>query len=131
MRSQAFRVVALVWAIAWFGAVLPGHTRGSVKLPGFDRPAIALAETEQTGRQAPACPLCVSTGEAGEQDAPAAPGSCCAVCKFIGTMSTPIVFVLNTPKSYLLDWLDVVEVGVILTSADLAPARSRGPPTHL
>jgi len=73
MRHRALRIFLLLLATVWYGAILPGHERGIVQLPG--------AQTHDG--------CCVGdkpVGRAGEP-VPVRSPSNCAVCKFMGTLS--------------------------------------------
>ena len=76
MSGKASRIFLLALLAVWYGAVLPGHTRGVVQLPGT-----ACATTPST--------TCCDKKPANKSDAPAKPASNCAVCHYMATLSAP------------------------------------------
>lgn len=94
MFSPRFHNLILLWAIAWFGVVLPGHERGVIRVPGA--PTVLRTDTERRVASGElqlsalsACPLCPlsRSGEDGED-----PASTCALCQLIATLSVPVPF---------------------------------------
>ena len=72
MHSRAFRIFLLALLAVWYGAVLPGHQRGVVQLPG-----------------ASSDPCCDQTkSHHSSKDTPASPGSprTCAVCYYMAAL---------------------------------------------
>lgn len=133
MRQRAIRILALVWVLAWFGVILPGHQRGVVRLPGLAGEATAETSDSTANRGTQPCPLCVSEPSTGDDDSRSVPvrGGCCALCQFMATLSTPPVFAFDPPDMDLLDLLAAPEVEGLRDEADLDATRSRGPPTVL
>ena len=108
MHSRAFRIFLLAIVGVWYAAVLPGHQRGVVQLPGASGDP------------------CCERGEAGHDD-PASPPTksprTCAVCFYMGALlqaappdlgiaplgltdrrpdsSAPALVTVNTPATYL------------------------------
>ena len=72
MHSRAFRIFLLAVVGVWYAAVLPGHQRGVVQLPGATRDA------------------CCDRGHHGDADqreqAPAGSPRTCAVCFYLGAL---------------------------------------------
>lgn len=136
VRSKTARILALVWVLAWFGIILPGHQRGAVRLPGLGSDS---AEAEANGATASStggkpCPLCITTpgeGEPGDERTVPVRGGCCAICQFMATLTTPPVFTFDPPDSYLLDLLAEREVAGLHDVCELPTRRSRGPPMTL
>jgi hypothetical protein len=80
-QNRTFRVVLLCWSAVWFGAVVPGHQRGVIRLSG-------AAETCSVQRQLPPCHQRKLPKPGSE--APKAPGpGNCAICLHLSTLATP------------------------------------------
>ncbi|MEM6751207.1 MAG: hypothetical protein AAF612_12140, partial [Planctomycetota bacterium] len=100
----------LRWALAiftlvWFGAVLPGHERGAIRVPGSSvvngQADPARADPNNAADASPsgalvACPACKlnQSSEPSENedpsDNPAPCGGLCALCQLIATLDTPL-----------------------------------------
>ena len=118
MRSRGFRILVLLFVAVWFGVIVPGHTRGAVRLPGVvgcqDRP------TKTDG----AC--CGERAPGPSKSAPANGG--CAVCFFAAALmhAPPVTF----------DFASLGLVGSLAPPptvrpelrAPLLPCQSRAPP---
>ncbi|MEM7681806.1 MAG: hypothetical protein AAF288_07610 [Planctomycetota bacterium] len=117
MRSPGLGWGMALFTLVWFGAVLPGHERGAIRLPGRT-PGQARAVDNPTDPSNPAdpgldtaaldytatgvvtkCPSCVflkqQSSDSNQQDAPGEPSPCrggCALCQFIGTLDSPAPF---------------------------------------
>jgi hypothetical protein len=74
MHSRVFRIFLLVLVSVWYGAVLPGHTRGVVQLPGVDRAAESCCAPGKAHR--PGEPV----------NAPTKSPLTCAVCAYMGAL---------------------------------------------
>jgi hypothetical protein len=98
MRSRAFRVAMLVFQAVWLNAILPGHTRGIVTLPGAADDCASCASVAP--RAAGGC--CATEGGDGraprEKD-PVPPGRAgrCAICHFAARLTIPPVVDLRPP----------------------------------
>ena len=118
MSTQTFNKIAIVWLALWFGVVVPGHKRGLVLLPGGEKVPTRLQSDKP-------CPLAKLTGKTGSccpsskapsDQAPAAPGSHCAVCYLTGVLDVPAPPDLTAPPLELLDilpWPDAVQAKTI------------------
>ena len=71
MSGKGSRIFLLALLAVWYGAVLPGHTRGVVQLPGSARAAEGGCCDHEPS------------------DAPAKPASNCAVCHYMAALSAP------------------------------------------
>jgi hypothetical protein len=72
MHSRAFRILLLAIVAVWYGAVLPGHQRGIVQLPGASTDACCQGNhSDHPGDPA---------------EAPAGSPRTCAVCFYMGAL---------------------------------------------
>jgi hypothetical protein len=85
MFSRGIRILILLFVVGWFGAIVPGHTRGVVKLPGA-----RSCETVPAGDSSESS--CCSHKPSKENPTPRT-GSC-AVCYFAATLmvAPPVSF---------------------------------------
>jgi hypothetical protein len=116
MRGRPLRISILVVQVVWLNAVLPGHTRGQVVLPGGET-AIVLRTCNDPTRP------CHSRD-------PSSPGrkARCAVCFFAIRMVSVPVIVLTAPEMTLLATLPMPEAAVPADAGRTLPERDRGPP---
>ncbi|MFI4859096.1 MAG: hypothetical protein ACIAXF_00300 [Phycisphaerales bacterium JB063] len=117
---NATRWLVLLWFALWMGVVMPGHTRGVVRLPG-------MADTQD----APSC--CCNTDStcdlgAQDEDAPADPAKCCAVCYFNATLNTPPPLTFYTPYLGQLDEIEYAACEAVAPHQCRAPRQYRGRP---
>ena len=73
MTSRAFRILLLALVAAWYGAVLPGHQRGVVQMPG-------------AGSGDPCCEQSKRHDADDPRESPNSPRSC-AVCFYMAALS--------------------------------------------
>lgn len=112
--------LVLVWFTLWMGVVMPGHTRGVVRLPGMDNTQSAAAHC--CCDTAGTCDMTDATAESEtNDDPPADPAKCCAVCYLTATLNTPPPVTLYTPYLGQLDEL------AYLSRAAQAPHQRRSP----
>src|SRR5688500_19086950 len=113
MSSKGPRIFLLVLLAVWYGAVLPGHTRGVVQLPGTSRePSAGCCDDKQSRNP----------------DAPAKRSTNCAVCHYMASLSTPPPL---DPGIALLKPADVLRDLIVVrpTSAQIIlPYHGRAPP---
>jgi hypothetical protein len=95
MRGRFGTWVVLAWAIAWFGAVLPGHQRGAVQLPEGRQTAAGHATASQV-EPAIGCPMCAG-GDSPDAPSDAPPRGRCALCQLLATLDVPPAVVLTCP----------------------------------
>lgn len=98
LRSPALRLAVLLFEAVWLNAVVPGHRRGAVELPGESCAACAVAQPE-------AC--CPEMGDP-QPTKPAVPVSKdpaahCAICYFAAMLSTPPAIDCTPPAHRLLE----------------------------
>jgi|SRR5687768_1870749 len=116
MSGKGSRIFLLLLLTAWYAAVLPGHTRGVVQLPGGM--ACASSSPEK----------CCPSKHSKKSDAPAKPASNCAVCHYMAALSAPPPFEHGLAP---LKPADVLAVAVVIqpTSAQIIlPYHGRAPP---
>lgn len=96
----------LVWFALWMSVIMPGHTRGVVRLPGMEKTA-SEGSSCCCGDGQSACETSTAGDLAGQteddNDAPPDPAKCCAVCYFNATLNTPPPLTLYTPYLGQLD----------------------------
>lgn len=115
----------LVWFALWMGVIMPGHTRGAVRLPGMDEApdGASCCCSADSG--------CDTTDGGDENDkTPADPAKCCAICYVNATLNTPPPLTLYTPYLGQLDEIAYVSHGGIAPHQCLVPDpyRARPPP---
>ena len=89
MRRKPFNLLLIAFQLVWYGAVVPGHTRGQVALPDYGGRA-------PSADAAPACPLCAGGGAPKKQGG-GDPVRHCAVCFFAAHLDVPPPVVLIHP----------------------------------
>ena len=125
MAPRWLRILLLAFQVVWLGAVLPGHTRGVVTLPGTGSDPCCASEPKV--RQ-PSC--CSDTGEESKDDSndPAKRAARCAICFFAVRLTTPPPIDFYPAPLELLEQVSPEQVpapvALQLTLAYLA----RGPP---
>ena len=118
MVGKSVRIILLSLLTAWYAAVLPGHTRGVVQLPGM----ACAATTSSPAR------CCDTKHSSKKSDAPPKPASNCAVCHYMAALSAP------PPLEHgiaLLKPADVLRDVIVVqpTSAQIIlPYHGRAPP---
>jgi hypothetical protein len=124
----------LVWAFAWFGVILPGHTRGVVQL------APDPTATEVQSASANVSPLAASLGtvEAGSccpvskrkaDDRPRPFMGKCALCDLAAKSMGADAFEITLPFVGLITLLEPPAVFTLSGVQFLVDVHSRGPPT--
>ena len=76
MRSRGLRILFLVYVSVWFGAIVPGHTRGIVTMPGGGGDTAASVSSDSG--------CCATHVPSDENKPPAKPA--CAVCYFAAAL---------------------------------------------
>ena len=125
MRSNPVRLSILLWFAGWMLVVMPGHTRGIVRLPG--------SEPSEQSRQASCCkpkPSCCDKDRSEDGPArPTDPAKHCAICFLSAHLTDPPPVLLYTP--YLGELEELAFLVESSISDDLAAPqllRGRGPP---
>ena len=116
MRGRPLRISLLVVQVVWLNAILPGHTRGQVVLPGGET-AIVLRTCND-----PSSPCHSKDPSSPERKAR------CAVCFFAIRMVSVPVIVLTAPEMALLTTLPTPQVAIPADAGGALPERDRGPP---
>ncbi|HEY7120630.1 MAG TPA: DUF2946 family protein [Tepidisphaeraceae bacterium] len=96
MGSRSLRILFVAFQAIWLNAVVPGHTRGVVTLPGWS------SSCESTGEPGRSC--CARDGrEAGRGKSPTpAQKAHCAICFFAARICPPPVIDLTPSPLELL-----------------------------
>lgn len=122
LRSRGLRVAILLLQAVWFNAIVPGHQRGMVALPG-ETCAACQPDTD-------ACCPEMAAPKPPQRKAPASgdPASHCAICHFAAALSTPPAIEFSPPP---LTFLQSIEPAVVERAAAVlftTPYDGRAPP---
>lgn len=140
MFGRPFRILLLAFQAVWLGAIVPGHTRGVVALPGSGSPAAGgggsacCAPVEERSCHAGGGESRTAgksgTGGKGQPgtDDPAQRASHCAVCFFAVRMTLPPVVDLTAPPLELLDVLSPDVAPDFISLPPVLAYLARGPP---
>ena len=124
MHSRLFRIFLLAFTTLWFGAVLPGHTRGIITVPGSANSSAG----DDAEMRASCCP---SPGKEGNEKGKhkQTNGSCCAICFFIAGLLhfTPVTFDC-IPRGQI-EILSIPLARPVAAILPYQPYHSRAPPT--
>jgi hypothetical protein len=82
MRHRPFRVALLLFVVAWFGVIVPGHRRGQIALPGWTKTCCSIPAAHCDGSR---------------PDSPPQPAAC-AVCHFLAMLDLPTPVQLDVPS---------------------------------
>jgi hypothetical protein len=122
----------LIWAIAWFGVIVPGHTRGVVQLAP-DPMALASCHDENAKAPAPVDACCMgkpkptTSGDA-SKDKPRPFMGKCALCDIAAKSVTAEPFHIDLPFVGLIELLPPPAVYTLSGVQFLIDPNSRGPP---
>ena len=93
MRGRTFRIALLVFQAVWLNAVLPGHTRGIVPLPGNDRRA-----PEHVACSDSCCPMADGEHHPNRREHKRGdPAANCALCHFAARVTPAVPIDLAPP----------------------------------
>ncbi len=107
MRSTTLYKLTIIWLALWFGVIVPGHTRGVVRVPGAEPPpqpsANEVCPLAQmfSGTSRCGCPK-PSRAPGGS---PLTPAGSCAICQIIAVLNAPDPVDVGPPSPQLLDVL--------------------------
>jgi hypothetical protein len=127
MRSRALRIAILVFEALWLNVVVPGHTRGSVALPGERCPSCERCAADPIS---PCCdmpegqPVASHPHSVPHRD----PARHCAICYFAARLSLPVVFDFTHPPLGLLGAAAPQPAGHIVSIPFVATYDGRAPP---
>ncbi|MEM7806797.1 MAG: hypothetical protein AAF561_01650 [Planctomycetota bacterium] len=122
MRATWLRIIVLTWQAVWLLAIVPGHMRGAIRLPGAERAEVVVADPAVQAK-------CCSTSQQGDQpEEPVPSGGKCAVCHVVAMHVVAVAYTLNHPALAFANKLgdDVAESAEV--SWVRAVRTSRGPP---
>jgi hypothetical protein len=119
MHSRWFRILLLAFTTLWFGAVLPGHTRGMITVPG---------STNSTGDDTAMGSSCCPSPNKDKSKHKQTDGSCCAICFFVAGLLhySPVTFDF-APRGQI----EVLSIPLAHPAAAILPFQpyqSRAPP---
>ncbi|HEV7302136.1 MAG TPA: hypothetical protein VGN72_22555 [Tepidisphaeraceae bacterium] len=113
MRSRGLRIFILLYVSVWFGAIVPGHTRGIVKMPGSGG-----GGGDAPGRVSSDAGCCATHAPADDQkQSPVKPA--CAVCYFAAAL------MVAPPATF-----DFAQLGLVGSLAPPVIDRIVCPPAH-
>lgn len=126
MRWRGLRIALLVFEAVWLNAIVPGHRRGVVALPGE---SCGLCQ-EAASTERACCTHHVSSRPAPKDDpGKGDPAKHCAICYFAARLCTPPVVDLTPPPLRLVGQLPFPNPQS-RDSVDFIPTYyGRGPPT--
>lgn len=124
LRSPSLRIVVLLFQTAWLNAVVPGHRRGIVSLPGDDSPT---CHSEGSG----CCPEMADEAPARSKSPPSKdPVSHCAICHFAAALFAAPPVDLSPPAHEYLEPVDSVLMQRAKAVAFRSPYYGRAPPAY-
>ena len=127
-RSNLFRIAILLWFSAWLLVVMPGHTRGIVRMPG----SVARAAQSSCCEPAPSCCATETASDGCDGDTPQPPedpARHCAICFLKAHLTDPPPTNFYTPFLGELDELDYAPFASVFDDqSQPMHARGRGPP---
>ncbi len=120
----------LVWAFAWFGVIVPGHTRGVVQLAPDPFAAQSCHSQHADNPQPPADSCCMGKPKktSDSKDAPRPFMGKCALCDMAAKSVTALPFNFDLPFTGVIDLLDPPAVYTLSGVQFLIDQHSRGPP---
>ena len=124
MRLRPFHLALLAFQVLWLNVIVPGHTRGIVKLPGS--PADAPQSCPMCDAAKAATPTKGTDGTKGKGD----PVDGCAICFFAAHLATPPVIDLAPPPLGLAERLDPPAETQRPDCRPIGTHRSRAPPAN-
>ena len=125
MLGRALRIALLVFEAVWLNAVVPGHTRGIVRLPGTDCQACESA-AQHDG--------CCMDEQGGKPAAPrhksGDPAAHCAICHFAARVTAPPFVDFTPPPMARVGSVPRFGSPVICSPTPLTPYDGRAPPAQ-
>src|SRR5690242_20355775 len=125
MLGRALRIALLLFETVWLNAVVPGHTRGIVPLPGT---GCAACQT-RSGQDG-----CCMDEEGRKPDAPrhksGDPAANCAICHFAARVTAPPFVDFTLPPMARVGSVPRFASPAICSLAPLTPYDGRAPPAY-
>lgn len=115
---RPLRWAFILFQFAWLNVVLPGHTRGSITVPGTKPTAPACCAGHQAGSRTPA---------ENQQPTPADRANC-AICYFAAGMSTPPPVIVAPMPRGVVAILPLPAPEILISSDYPAAYHGRAPP---
>ncbi|MCC6578931.1 MAG: hypothetical protein IT440_00695 [Phycisphaeraceae bacterium] len=123
-----------MWSLLWFGMIMPGHTRGSIRVPGAERtPTIGSARSccSRMGQPKPVQDTrpVDSKGDSGENSPgnSGGPGKC-AICYLVATLDVPPPADVNPALTECLNWINDRCPARPVVADVVSPCLTRAPP---
>jgi hypothetical protein len=120
MRWRPGHLLFIAFQAIWLNIVIPGHTRGSMPMPGAD----CEDSTCQVSHSFAASPCC----DHSKTPATPAKNRGCAICNFAAQLATPLPFDLSLPPLALLHRIGDLRAHALVARSVLIPFFSCGPP---
>jgi hypothetical protein len=121
----------LFWAFAWFGVIVPGHTRGIVQLapdPLATPSCHSQPAPTQTTPTTDSCCMGKPKSTSNSKDAPKPFMGKCALCDIAAKSVSAPPFTIDLPLVGLISLLPPPTVFTLSGVQFLIPQQSRGPP---
>jgi hypothetical protein len=124
LKCRLLRLAMLLFQAIWLNAIVPGHQRGLVGVPGercaagHTNPGDCCAEMAASSGRRPASP---ASGD---------PASHCAICHFAAALLAPPPINLAPPPLEFLEILRLPSPAQIEVHSFPMPYDGRAPPTH-
>jgi hypothetical protein len=122
LRSRALRVAILLLQAVWINAIVPGHRRGEVALPGETCAAYQPHASSCCAEMAEIPPARHKAPRSGD------PASHCAICHFAAALATPPAITLSPPPLTFLESIEPLVVERATAVLFVAPYDGRAPP---
>jgi hypothetical protein len=121
MRWRPFHLALILFQVFWLNIVVPGHTRGSVRMLGACCPDMSAASRDAEADCCPTHP---------ERRPRPAQGAGCAICSFAAHLSVPPAVVTAPPRPMPLAVLPPERAESLIARVTLLPFDSCGPPAN-
>jgi hypothetical protein len=130
MFKRAGTWLMLIWAIAWFVFIVPGHTRGVIQLAPDPFAAQESNAKKESSKAQETCGDCCTLpkGKPGDGEKPRPFMGKCALCDNVAKTVGAEPLVIDLPLIGLLTLLEPGEVFTLSGVEFLVVPHSRGPP---
>ena len=128
MYSRGLRILFVLFQLVWLNAVLPGHRRGIVTVPGYEP-----ARTDDSSLQASAQHACCSAAQRESDDSKSEKrqrdrAAHCAVCVFAARLSQAPAIVNEVHAPQFVEFAPPPAAESIVTAEPFHAYFTRGPP---
>jgi len=130
MRSKMLRVGLVLFELVWFGAFLPGHNRGQITIPGYDRQTNNSCCSENRLVVSPTVKpsACRTDSTSDKKDDPYKKVASCAICYIVATLQTPEPIDTEVIKCDRIEILRTLTPARVICKQKMLAHRDRGPP---